>query len=131
MGGADGRFARHLATGHLPSFTFIAPNLCHDGHDCSTATADAWLGTWLHRITASPLYRAGKTVVCVTWDENDYSAASNQVASVVIGPTVTPGSRSQRHFTHYSLLRTTEELLSVGYLGAAASAHSMRAAFNL
>jgi hypothetical protein len=131
MGGTHGRFARHLAAGHLPGFTFITPNLCDDGHDCSTATADSWLGYWLDRITASPIYRAGKTVVFVTWDENDSSAASNQVATVVIGPTVTPGTRSHRHFTHYSLLRTTERLLHVGYLGAAANARSMRAAFNL
>jgi len=131
MGGANGRFARHLDAGQLPGFTFIAPNICDDGHDCSTATADSWLGYWLHRITTSPLYRDGKTVVFVTWDENDYSAASNQVATVVIGPTVGPGTRSHRHFTHYSLLRTTEQLLGVGYLRAAADARSMRAAFNL
>ncbi|HVU60085.1 MAG TPA: alkaline phosphatase family protein [Mycobacteriales bacterium] len=131
MGGTHGRFARHLAAGHLPAFTFIAPNTCDDGHDCSTASADSWLGYWLSRITASPLYRDGRTLVFVTWDENDYSAASNQVATVVIGPTVVPGTRSHRHFTHYSLLRTTERLLHVGKLGAAATASSMRAAFNL
>jgi hypothetical protein len=129
MGGTTGRFARHLAAGHLPGFTFITPNLCDDGHDCATSTADSWLGYWLNRITGSTLYRAGKTVVFVTWDEGETS--SNQVATVVIGPTVTPGTRSHRHFTHYSLLRTTEDLLHVGHLGAAASAASMRNAFNL
>ncbi|MGN6472787.1 MAG: alkaline phosphatase family protein [Mycobacteriales bacterium] len=131
MGGTHGRFARHLAAGRLPGFSFITPNLCDDGHDCATSTADSWLGYWLKQITASSLYRAGKTVVFVTWDENDYSAKSNQVATVVIGPTVTPGTRSHRHFTHYSLLRTTEDLLHVGHLGAAATAASMRGAFNL
>ena len=131
MGGTSGRFARHLAAGHLPGFTFVVPNLCDDGHDCSTATADSWLGSWLNRITASPIYRAGKTVVFVTWDENDYSPGANQVATVVIAPTVAPGTRSHRHFTHYSLLRTTEALLHLGYLGAASTAHGMRAAFNL
>ncbi|HVT65661.1 MAG TPA: alkaline phosphatase family protein [Mycobacteriales bacterium] len=131
MGGTKGRFARHLAAGHLPGFVFVTPNLCDDGHDCSTATADSWLGSWLNRITASRTYRNGSTVVFVTWDENDYSASSNQVATVVIGPTVTPGTRSHRHFTHYALLRTTEQLLGVGYLRKAATATSLRAAFNL
>ncbi|HVT21841.1 MAG TPA: alkaline phosphatase family protein [Mycobacteriales bacterium] len=131
MGGPKGRFARHLAAGRLPGFTFVAPNLCDDGHDCSTATSDAWLGYWLGRITASPVYRAGRTVVFVTWDENDYSAASNQVATVVIAPTVKPGTRSHRHFTHYSLLRTTESLLHLRYLRGAATATDMRSAFDL
>ncbi|HVY08615.1 MAG TPA: alkaline phosphatase family protein [Mycobacteriales bacterium] len=131
MGGVHGRFARHLAAGRLPGFSFVTPNLCDDGHDCSTATADSWLGYWLKQITASPLYRAGNTVVFVTWDENDYSSASNQVATVVIGPTVVPGTRSHRHFTHYSLLRTTEDLLHLGHLGNARTAASMASAFNL
>ncbi|HVV77310.1 MAG TPA: alkaline phosphatase family protein [Mycobacteriales bacterium] len=131
MGGTHGRFARHLAAGRLPAFSFVTPNLCDDGHDCATATADAWLGYWLKRITTSPIYRHGKTVVFVTWDENDYSAPDNQVATVVVGPTVSPGTRSHRHFTHYSLLRTTEDLLELSHLGNAATAASMRAAFNL
>jgi hypothetical protein len=129
MGGSHGRFARRLAAGHLPAFTFVTPNLCDDGHDCATSTADAWLGYWLGRITSSTLYRAGQTVVFVTWDEGETS--SNQVATVVIGPTVPPGDRSRRHFTHYSLLRTTEDLLGVAELGAAKSASSMRSAFHL
>ncbi|HVS68685.1 MAG TPA: alkaline phosphatase family protein [Mycobacteriales bacterium] len=131
MGATGGRFARHLAAGHLPGFTFIAPNLCDDGHDCSTKTADSWLGYWLKQITTSPLYRAGKTVVFVTWDENDYSAPSNQVATVVIGPTVVAGTRSHRHFTHYSLLGTTEDLLGVARLRNARTAASLGATFNL
>lgn len=80
---------------------------------------------------APPNGRAVLPIVFVTWDENDYSAADNQVATVVIGPTVPPGTRSHRHFTHYALLRTAESLLKVGRLGAAATAHSMRRAFNL
>jgi hypothetical protein len=35
-------------------------------------------------------------------------------------------------FNHYSLLRSTEEMLGIGtFLGGAASATSMRSAFNL
>jgi hypothetical protein len=129
MGSTGGAFAHRLAAGRLPGFTFITPNLCDDGHDCATSTADAWLGEWLNRITSSPLYRAGQTVVFVTWDEGETS--SNQVATVVIAPTVAAGTRSHQHFTHYSLLRTTEDLLHLSRLGAAATASSMRRAFTL
>jgi hypothetical protein len=36
-----------------------------------------------------------------------------------------------RHTTHYSMLRTTEQLLGLGFLGSAAGAAGMRSAFNL
>jgi hypothetical protein len=129
MGGTNGRFAHALAAGSLPGFTFITPNLCDDGHDCATSTADSWLGYWLKRITSSTLYRSGRTVVFVTWDEGE--TASNQVATVVIGPSVVAGTRSRRRYSHYSLLRTTEDLLQLRHLGAAATAASMKSAFNL
>jgi hypothetical protein len=125
MGGASGRFAQMLQDKTLRPFTFITPNLCHDGHDCSTATADSWLGTWLDRIVASPTYAAGHTAVFVTWDEG-LDGSTNRVATVVVAPSVTPGTRSATRYTHYSLLRTTEELLRLPLLGAAANAHSMR-----
>ena len=50
----------------------------------------------------------------------------------VIAPSVPSGTRIGEAFTHYSLLRTTEELLGLRpLLGSAATANSMTAAFNL
>lgn len=129
MGGARGAFAAALAADRLPAFTFVTPNLCHDGHDCSTSVADRWLGGWLDRIVASPAYAAGRTVVFVTWDEG--VGEDNRVATVVVGPTVPPATRSGRAFTHYSLLRTTEQILGLPFLGSAATAPSMRRDFHL
>jgi phospholipase C len=125
MGGSSGRFATALKQRTLPPFAFVTPNLCDDGHDCSTTHADSWLGTWLDRITASPSYAAGHTAVFVTWDEG-LDGSTNRVATVVIAPSVTPGSRDGTHFTHYSLLRTAEQLLGLPLLGHAKSANSMR-----
>ena len=129
MGGARGAFATALARSTLPAFSFVTPDLCDDGHDCATSSADSWLGTWLARITSSTAYRAGHTVVFVTWDEG--VGADQRIATVVIGPTVPRGSHTSLHFTHYSLLRTTEELLGLSRLGAAARARSMRTPFRL
>ena len=67
----------------------------------------------------------------VTFDESE-GGSSQQVPTFVISPSTPRGARSGAPFTHYSLLRTTEELLGLSpYLGAAASAPSMRAAFGL
>ena len=112
-------------------FTFVTPNVCHDMHDCSVATGDAWLKGFLPKVLGSPEYRAGKTAVFVTWDEDDHSS-SNHVATLVLAPSVKPGTKSGAAFDHYSMLRTTEQLLGLKtFLGRAATAKSMRGAFNL
>ena len=128
---AKGPFANALDSNTLPAFSFVTPNLCNDMHDCPVATGDAWLGRWIARITTSPAYRAGHTVVFIAWDEDDHSA-DNHVPLIVVSPWTKPGTRATAHFTHYSLLRTTEELLGLrGRLGQAAGAPSLRAAFGL
>lgn len=127
----SGALASALASDALPAFSFVTPNLCDDMHDCGVASGDAWLKRWVARITASRAYRSGTTVLVVTWDEDDGSSA-NHVATIVVAPSVTPGTRSARHFTHYSLLKTTEQLLGIRrFLGSAKTAPSMRAAFGL
>ena len=75
---AAGNFLTDLTGGTLPAFSFVTPDLCNDTHDCSVATGDAWLKSWFAKILASPTYLAGRTVVFLTWDEDDGSA-SNRV----------------------------------------------------
>jgi hypothetical protein len=111
-------------------FTFVTPNLCHDMHDCPVSTGDRWLNSFLPQVLESVEYRRGHTAVFLTYDEDDGSG-NNHVATFVIAPAVPPGARSPAAFTHYSLLRTTEEMLGLGKLGAAAGAASMRSAFGL
>jgi len=114
----------------LASFTFIEPDLCDDGHDCSTRFADAWLGAMLDRLTRSPAYRKhGDVAVFVTWDEG--IGADQHVATVVISPGVRRGTFSAAAYTHYSLLRTTEVLLGLEPLGNAKAAADMSTAFGL
>jgi phosphatidylinositol-3-phosphatase len=111
-------------------FTFVTPNICNDMHDCSVATGDKWLSTFLPKILSSSEYAGGKTAIFVTWDEDD-SSASNHIPTFVIAPSVTPGTQISTKFNHYSMLRTTEEMLGINtYLGGAASAASMRSAFH-
>ncbi|MHB1534936.1 MAG: alkaline phosphatase family protein [Acidimicrobiales bacterium] len=111
-------------------FTFVTPNLCHDMHDCSTAAGDAWLSRVVPQVLDSPQYRAGHTVVFITWDEND--AGGTRVPTYVIAPSVAPGTQVATPLDHYSLLRSTENLLGLHpLLGAAATARGLRSAFGL
>jgi hypothetical protein len=130
---ASGSFLTALTNDTLPAFSFVTPNLCSDTHDCSVATGDAWLKSWFSKILASPSYTRGRTVIFLTWDEDDGSA-SNRVPLVVISPSTVAGTTSATAFNHYALLRTTEQLLGIPtFLGHAGDSgtSSMAATFNL
>ena len=119
-------------------FTFITPDLCHDMHSNScagstdtVAQGDQWLQSFMPSVLSTPQYQAGSTVIFLTWDEDSAcSGCTNNVATIVISPT-TNGISDATQFTHYSMLRTTEEILGLPLLGGAQTANSMRAAFNL
>jgi hypothetical protein len=111
-------------------FTFVTPNICNDMHSCPISTGDTWLSHFVPRILDSRAYRSGTAVLFITWDESD-TGPRNQVATYVIAPSVRRASRSAVPFTHYSLLRTTEQLLHLPLLGGARTARSMVGAFHL
>ncbi|HZO96920.1 MAG TPA: alkaline phosphatase family protein [Gaiellaceae bacterium] len=129
---AGGSFLADLDAGTLPAFAFVTPDLCHGTHDCPVATGDAWLQAWFAKILASPAYQAGDTVVFLTWDEDDGSAA-NHVPLIVVSPSTVPGTRSPLPADHYALLKTTEQLLGLTPLGHAAdpATPTLTTTFNL
>jgi phospholipase C len=130
---SGGNFLTDLNGDTLPAFAFVTPDLCSDTHDCSVETGDAWLKAWFAKILASPAYASGRTVVVVTWDEDDGSV-SNHVPLIVVNPSTPAGTQSAALFDHYSLLKTTEQLLGLApFLGHAADpgTASMVSAFNL
>jgi hypothetical protein len=137
-----GQLSTDLAANTLPAFSFVTPNVIDDMHDGTIADGDNWLGANLPTILNSAQYQAGHVVVFVTWDEgtpesegadcvNNPGGPGCQVATIVVSPSTVAGTQSGTLFSHYSLLRTTEDLLHLGHLGQAASAASMASAFNL
>jgi hypothetical protein len=109
-------------------FTFVTPNLINDMHDGTTADGDAFLKSFVPALMATPQYQTGSTVIFITWDENSGSSG-NQVPCIVISP-YTHAVQDATPYSHYSLLRTTEELLGLPLLGNAASANSMLGKFG-
>lgn len=123
---SSGALATDLDTNALPAFSLVTPDQCSDTHDCPVSTGDEWLKGWVPRILASPAYTSGTTAVFVVWDE------STPMPNIIISPSTRPGTVMSAPLDHYSLLRTTEELLGItSLLGKAASATSMRPAFGL
>jgi len=130
---SSGNFLSALQHGTLPAFSFVTPNLCNDMHDCSVSTGDSWLASWIPAIVSSTTYQQGSTAIFITWDEDDDSSG-NHVATLVVSPTTPAGTTSSTAFTHYSLLKTTEQMLGIGtYLAHAgdSTTASMAPDFNL
>jgi len=115
------RFAPDIAEPDVPRFVWITPGLCNDGHDCSTAVADAWLSSTVPTILATNAWKQGG-VLFLTWDEGEDRA--NSVLTIVIhqDPKI---HTSGAAYDHYSLLATIEDELGVARLGAAAKASPM------
>jgi phosphatidylinositol-3-phosphatase len=114
------RFASDMA-GTVPQFAWITPNLCNDGHDCSSSVADAWLAKTVPTILNSNAWQDNGMLV-ITWDEGEDSA--NSVLTVIIRPNAIV-HRSSKPYDHYSLLATIEDTLGVPRLGQAAQATPM------
>lgn len=122
----SGTFLSDLSNNTPPTLSLITPNLCNDTHDCSVTAGDDWLKSWMPIILNSQAYRSGRTAVFIIWDEY------TPMPDVIISPSTPPGTRSGVAFSHYSLLRTTEEMLGITtYLGGASTANSMRSAFGM
>ena len=130
--GPQGLFA-DLASGEVPSFSFIAPNQCNDQHgrgnagpSCdfdpsSTGTqaglnpaliyrGDQTIQSLVKAIHASPAWGWGNNAIVLLWDENDYSATpnTNQVLLTVETNYGVSGVQSDAFYTHFSLLKTLE-----------------------
>jgi hypothetical protein len=96
---------------NLPTYAFITPTLCNDGHDCGDATVDAWASTNIQRVLSSAAYAAGKTAVFVWYDED------HPVPNLHIVPTSHKGDITQTGVgTHAALLKTIEDLLGVPFM---------------
>jgi phosphatidylinositol-3-phosphatase len=130
-----------------PNFTFITPNLCHDGHDrpCqngepgSLESANTFLQHWVPRIMSSSAYKADGLLI-INFDEAlsiDATSCCRQptgpnttkpgvngpgggrTGAVLLSRFIRPGTVSNVPYNHYSLLRTVEDVFKLPHLGYA------------
>ena len=110
------------------NFAFIAPNLCHDMHDCSIEIGDAFLKDFVPRITGSAAWQDGG-VLFITWDEG-FRSARNLVPTIVVSALVSPGFTSATPHDHYSLLRTVQDGFGVACLAESCKANTLEEFFS-
>ncbi len=123
-----------FASGTLPNYLFITPNVYDDGHTYSrtctpgvtnqpiaeTECADAWLQALLNPLIGNtPLF--AHTAVFITYDQTQTSdnsgsivgASGGHVYASVVSPVVIPGYSATTPYTDTNLLTTTEWLLGL------------------
>jgi acid phosphatase len=101
----------------LPTVSFVIPDLAHDMHDGTIGDADSWLRANLSGYV--DWARSHRSLLIVTWDEDDYSQA-NRIPTIIVGAAVKPGHYTER-IDHDTVLRTLETAYGLAPLGAAAS----------
>lgn len=96
-----------------PNYAFIVPDECSDMHNCSVSTGDTWLSNHMPAILNSPACTAQSCLLALLWDEDDGSQG-NQVLTIFAGSGAkTGGITSSASYTHYSLLRTVENIFGL------------------
>jgi len=130
------------------NYTFLTPNLCHDGHDSPCADGEPggltsiniFLQQWVPQILASPAFQKDGLLI-ITFDESngvtsDSSACcggsspntllpgltglgGGKVGAVLISPFIKPGTVSTTSYNHYSMLRSMGDIFGLQYLGNA------------
>lgn len=102
----------------LPAYSFVAPNLCNDAHDCPLSTANTFLQHWL-----PPLLQVPSTAVFVLFDEGKTSiGGGGRIEAFVAGTAVKRHVSVQQPVNHYTVLRTIEDLFRLPRLGASRTA---------
>ena len=120
-----GQLASDEHAGHLPTLSFITPNLCHDMHDCDPSVGDRFL-----RAAVPPLLRAlgPRGLLVLTFDEGSSDngccrlASGGHVVTILAGGLARRGARLATPVDHYSTLQAIEDLTGVSRMSGAACA---------
>lgn len=147
VSGLDALDADLAAGAKAPAFAYVVPDRCHDGSadpcadgaPAGLAAADAWLATVVPKILASKAY-ADDGLLVVTSDRTDVNGADDpaccrpktypnledagqggRVGAVLVSPYVAAGKLVDTSFSHFTLLRTIDDVFGLPPLGYAAA----------
>jgi phospholipase C len=103
---------------------FVVPNLCNDAHDCSLATADAFLRGFVPTVLGASDW--AHTLLIISFDEGTTNTSGGgHIFTAVVRQGLSGFVSATPHNT-YGLLRTIEDLNGLPCLANACSASSLR-----
>ncbi|EKM55005.1 uncharacterized protein PHACADRAFT_255295 [Phanerochaete carnosa HHB-10118-sp] len=104
----------------VPQWLFITPNMVDDGHDTSIDFASDWLNFWLPSMLSDPAFNDNRTIILLTFDENESDDINNRVYTLVLGDGLPDNLRNttdDTYYTHYSALSTVQANWGLKSLG--------------
>lgn len=113
-------FAADVNASVLPQWLFVTPNMVNDAHDTTVDFAASWLEFWLAPLLADPRFNDPRTLILLTFDENESYLANNNVFAVLLGGAVPESKRGtvdSTYYTHYSSMSTVQANWGLGSLG--------------
>jgi hypothetical protein len=129
------QLAADISGNAVPTYSFIAPDTCHDGHDApcagggvgGVAGADAWMQGNMPPLLQYLVTHNG--LLIITFDEGSVSppdtagcctggpggtpGAGGRVGLLALGAGVAVGTTTHTSYDHASLLRTTEDAMGM------------------
>jgi len=138
------QFATDLAANRLPNFSFIAPNVEHDAHDCpgggndcadtaKLVAADNWLRDNITPLLNNPSFKSNGLLLIVFDEGNllDFENVGGHIPLVVVSSRAKSGFQSTTKYMHESTLRLILQTLGAkGFPGASATAPDMGEFFH-
>jgi len=112
---------------------FITPNLVNDGHDTTIDFVGDFINYWLTPLLANPNFNTNRTLILITFDENDTYNEENRIWTLLFGggvPTALHGTTDPTFYSHYSCLSSVEANWGLGSLGRGDTNKTMSNVFD-
>lgn len=113
-------FGADVNASALPQHVFITPNLVDDAHDTGVTFAGNWLNFWLTPLLQNPNFNSNRTLIQITFDENENYAVQNTVYTLLLGgaiPSDLKGTNDSTFYTHYSMMSSVQNNWDLQSLG--------------
>ncbi|KAJ7065136.1 phosphoesterase family-domain-containing protein [Mycena belliarum] len=113
-------FANDAVNGTLPQWIFVTPNMINDAHDTTIDFAASFLEYWLLPLLTDKRVNNDRTLILLTFDENETYEIENTIYSLALGGAVPKhlhGTTDDTLYTHYSALSTVQANWGLGSLG--------------
>ncbi|KIJ37533.1 hypothetical protein M422DRAFT_211275 [Sphaerobolus stellatus SS14] len=127
-------FAADVNASAIPQWLFVTPNLVNDAHDTTIDFASQWLEFWLMPLLADQRFNDNRTLILLTFDENETQTVNNRIFSVLLGgavPQAMRGTEDSTYYTHYSSLSTVQANWGLGSLGRGDTNKTMSNVYGL
>lgn len=113
-------FAADLNASRIPQWSFVTPNMVDDAHDTGINYGAEFLQYWLVPLLANKKFNTDRTLIVLTFDENEDYSTSNNVYTLLLGGAVPKnlrGTNDTTFYSHYSTISTVQANWHLASLG--------------